>query len=62
MSRLCFKKWLLEICPMEEKNNNNNENSDSSHSYLYILTVRIENLRSEAESSAGKKKIQCASI
>ena len=44
-------------CVAAEQNNNNNENSDFSHIYLYILIARIESLRSEAESSAGKKQI-----
>ena len=43
-------------------NNNNNENSDSSHFYWYILIVGIERLKSEAESSAGKKQIFNMSI
>ena len=37
--------------------NKNNENSDSSHFYYDILIARIEGLRSEAESRAGKKQI-----
>ena len=40
-----------------EQNNNNNDNSDSSYFYEYILLVRIESLKSEAESSAGKRQI-----
>ena len=43
-------------------NNNNNENRDSSQFYQYILIVRIESLRSEAESRAGKKQIFNMSI
>ena len=45
-----------------EQNNNNNENSDTSHFYKYILIVRIESLRSLAQSSVGVKKFQCLSI
>ena len=44
-------------CVAAEHNNNNNNNSDSSHFYWYILIARIESLRSEAQLSAGKKKI-----
>ena len=36
--------------------------SDSSHSEQYIAIVRIENLRSEAESIAGKRQIFNVSI
>ena len=46
----------------EQNINNNNENSDSSHSEQYIAIVRIENLRSEAESIAGEKQIFNVSI
>ena len=46
-------------CVAMEQNNNNNESSNSSH---YILIVRIERLRSEVESSAGKKQIFNLSI
>ena len=35
---------------------------NSCHFYWYILIVRIESLRSEAESSAGKKQIVNVSI
>ena len=42
---------------MAAEQNNNNNNSDSSQFYQYILIVRIESLRSYAESSAGKKQI-----
>ena len=49
-------------CVAAEQNNNNNANSDSSHFFKYILIVRIESLRSEAESSAGKKQIFDVSI
>ena len=47
---------------MAEQDNNNNESSDSSQFYQYILIVKIESLRSEAESSAGKKQIFNVSI
>ena len=43
-------------CMLKLLINNNDENSDSSHFYYNILIVRIESLRSEAESSAGKKQ------
>ena len=49
-------------CVAAEQNNNNNENSDSSHFYYNILIVKIERLRSEAESSAGKKQTFNVSI
>ena len=51
-SRNSFLKFVRSVAT--EQNNNNNESSDSSH---YILIVRIERLRSEAESSAGKRQI-----
>ena len=59
-SRNAFLKSVR--CVAAEQNNNNIENSDSSHFYQYILIVRIERLRSEAESSAGKKQIFNVSI
>ena len=51
-SRNSFLKFAW--CMAAEQNSNNNENSDFSHFYWYILT---ESLRSEAESSASKKKL-----
>ena len=57
-SRNSFLKFVW--CVAAEQNINNNENSDSS--YIYILNVRIESLRSDAESSAGKKQIFNVSI
>ena len=42
---------------MAAEQHNNNKNSDSSQFYQYILIVRIESLRSYAESRAGKKQI-----
>ena len=58
------KNSFLKIvrCVAAEQNNDNNENRDSSHFYQYIVIVRIERLRSEAESSAGKKRIFNVSI
>ena len=58
-SRNSFLKFVR--CVAAEQNNNN-ENSDSSHFYWHILIVGIERLRSEAESSAGKKQIFNMSI
>ena len=49
-----FLKYVWRLAA-EKNNSNNNENSDSSHFYWQILTVRIENLRSETASSAGKR-------
>ena len=61
ISRLCFKKQeLLEICLIraaEQNDNNRTEESDSSYFYQYIWILRIERLRSEAESSAGDKQM-----
>ena len=57
-SRIC----LMRGAAAEKNNNNNNENSDSSQFYEYIPIVRIESLRSEGESSAGKKQIFNVSI
>ena len=59
-SKNSFLKFVR--CVAAEQNNDNNENSDSSHFYQYIVIVRIERLRSEAESSAGKKRIFNVSI
>ena len=59
-SRNSFLKFVR--CEAAEENNNNNENSDSPHFYQYILIARIERLRSETESSAGKKQIFNVSI
>ena len=59
-SKNSFSKFLS--CMGAEQNNNINKNSDSSHFYLYILIVRIESLRSETESRAGKKQIFNVSI
>ena len=53
-SRNSFLEFVW--CVAAEQNNNN-KNSDSSQFYQYILVVRIESLRSYAESSAGKKQI-----
>ena len=58
-SKNSFLKFVR--CVATERNNNN-ENSDSSHFYQYILIVRIERLRSEGESSAGKKQMFNVSI
>ena len=60
-SRNSFLKFVWCVAA-EQNNNNNNETSDSSQFYKYILIVRIESLRSEAESSAGKKQIFNVSI
>ena len=58
-SRNSFLKFVWWVAA-EQNKNNNDENSDCS--YFYILIVRIESLRSEAESSAGKKQILNVSI
>ena len=60
-SRNSFLKFVWCVA-VEQNNNNNNENNDSSQFYEHILIVRIESLRSEAESSAGKKQIFNVSI
>ena len=53
-SRNSFLEFVW--CVAAEQHNNN-KNSDSSQFYQYILIVRIESLRSYAESRAGKKQI-----
>ena len=52
-SRNSFLKFVSWVA-VEQNNNNNNEKSDSSQFYSDIRIVRKENLRPEAESSAGK--------
>ena len=60
-SRNSFLKFFWYVTA-EQNNNNNTKNSDSSQFYYHILIVRIESLRSGAESSAGKKQIFNVSI
>ena len=60
-SKNSFLKFFRCVAA-EQNNNNNNGNNDSSHFYQYILIVRIERLRSETESSAGKKQVFNVSI
>ena len=57
--RNSFLKFVR--CVAAEQNNNNNAN-DSSHFCQHGLMIRIESLRSEAESSAGKRQIFKVSI
>ena len=58
--RNSFSKFVRCVAAAEQ-NNNNNAN-DSSYFCQQGLMIRIESLRSEAESSAGKRQIFKVSI